>query len=123
VIRFGSRDLDLQLPNMSQENLDNLSFGAVELDRNGKILRYNKAEGNITGRDPKATLGKNFFREVAPCTNSPEFYGKFEDGVKRGSLNTLFEYTFDHEMRPTKVKVQMKKDPQKETYWIFVKRI
>jgi len=123
VIRFGSRDLDLQLPNMSQENLDNLSFGAVELDRNGKILRYNKSEGDITGRDPKATLGKNFFKEVAPCTNSPEFYGKFEEGVKRGSLNTLFEYTFDHQMRPTKVKVQMKKDPQKETYWIFVKRI
>lgn len=123
AIRFSSRDLDLQLPTMTQEDLDNLSFGAVELDRNGKILRYNKAEGDITGRDPKATLGKNFFREVAPCTNSPEFYGKFEDGVKRSSLNTLFEYTFDHQMRPTKVKVQMKKDPQKETYWIFVKRI
>lgn len=123
VIRFGSADLDLQVSTMTQEAFDNLSFGAVEIDRNGKILRYNKAEGDITGRDPKTTLGKNFFKEVAPCTNSVEFYGKFEDGVRRGSLDSLFEYTFDYEMRPTKVKVQMKKESQKDSYWIFVKRI
>lgn len=123
MIRFNSRELDTLLPIISDEDLDKLSFGAVEVDRNGKIIRYNKAEGDITGRDPKATLGKNFFREVAPCTNSVEFFGKFDDGVKRGSLNALFEYTFDYQMRPTRVKVQMKQNPRGDSYWILVKRI
>ncbi len=123
VVKFDSSDIDNKLSSMSTTDLDKLAFGAVELDRNGRILRYNAAEGDITGRDPRDTIGKSFFKDVAPCTNSPEFYGRFEDGVKRGSLNTLFEYTFDYKMRPTKVKVQMKKDPNKESYWIFVKRI
>jgi photoactive yellow protein len=123
MTRFNSRELDTLLPTISDEDLDKLSFGAVEVDRNGRILRYNKAEGDITGRDPKATLGKNFFKEVAPCTNSTEFFGKFEDGVRRGSLNALFEYTFDYQMRPTRVKVQMKQNPRGDSYWILVKRI
>lgn len=123
VIKFDSSDIDNQLSSLSTADLDKLAFGAVELDKNGRILRYNAAEGDITGRDPKDTIGKNFFKDVAPCTNSPEFYGRFEDGVKKGNLNTMFEYTFDYKMRPTKVKVQMKQDPNKESYWIFVKRI
>ena len=123
VIKFDSSDIDNKLSSMSTADLDKLAFGAVELDRNGRILRYNSAEGDITGRNPKDTIGKSFFKDVAPCTNSPEFFGRFEDGVKKGNLNTMFEYTFDYKMRPTKVKIQMKKDPGKESYWIFVKRI
>lgn len=123
VVKFDSSDLDSKLSGMTSKDLDSLAFGAIELDRDGKILRYNSAEGDITGRDPKETLGRNFFNEVAPCTKSPEFYGRFEKGVKAGNLNAIFEYTFDYKMRPTKVKVQMKKDLQKDSYWIFVKRI
>ncbi|MGM0623497.1 MAG: photoactive yellow protein [Campylobacterota bacterium] len=123
AIRFNSRDLDAKLGSLSQREMDELSFGAVEVDRNGKILRYNKAEGEITGRNPQETIGKNFFKEVAPCTDSYEFSGKFNQGVKEGHLDTMFEYTFDYKMRPTKVKVQMKKNPKSDSYWIFVKRI
>jgi len=86
-------------------------------------LKYNATEGAITGRDPKAMVGKNFFRNVAPCTNRPEFKGVFDAGVKSGDLSTLFEYVFDYEMVPTKVKVHMKKAISGDTYWIFVKRI
>ncbi|MBN2895739.1 MAG: photoactive yellow protein [Campylobacterales bacterium] len=123
VIRFDAGDLTNKLSKMSKEELDKLAFGAVELDRNGTILQYNAVEGDITGRDPSQAVGKNFFRDVAPCTNSPEFYGRFKEGIDRGSLNALFEYTFDYNMRPTRVKVQMKQDPTKNSYWVFVKRI
>jgi len=72
AIRFNSRDLEESLDSFTQSDMDALSFGAVEVDRDGKILRYNKAEGEITGRNPKDTIGKNFFKEVAPCTDSSE---------------------------------------------------
>ncbi len=123
AIRFNSKDLEAKLDTITQKDMDQLSFGAVEVDKNGKILRYNKTEGEITGRDPKETIGKNFFKEVAPCTDSLEFSGKFTKGVESGSLDTMFEYTFDYKMRPTKVKVHLKKTPKSNTYWIFVKRI
>ena len=121
-VEFGQDNLENSLANMSDRELDNLNFGAIQVDHNGTILQYNAAEGDITGRDPKEMVGKNFFKDVAPCTDSPEFKGKFDEGVKAGSLDTIFEYTFDYQMAPTKVKVQMKKAMTGDSYWIFVKR-
>lgn len=123
IVGFGKADIDNVLAKMSSTSLDKLAFGAVELDRGGKIVRYNAAEGEITGRDPKAVIGKSFFTDVAPCTNTPAFKGVFDRGVAAGNLNTMIEYTFDHNMKPTKVKVHMKKALVGDTYWVFVKRL
>ena len=123
IVKFGQDDIENTLSKMQDQDLDNLAFGAIELDKNGNILQYNAAEGDITGRDPAEVKGKNFFKEVAPCTNTDEFYGKFKEGVDSGNLNTLFEYVFDYNMMPTKVKVHMKKALSGDSYWVFVKRL
>ncbi len=123
VVKFQEKDLDNVMSKMNGEQLDKLAFGAVQLDRDGKVIQYNNAEGAITGRDPKAMIGKNFFNEVAPCTKSPAFYGKFVEGVRSGLLNTQFEYLFNNNMKPTQVKVHMKKAMAGDTYWIFITRI
>ena len=123
VVQFGNDNIENTLANMKEGDLDQLAFGAIQLDATGKILEYNSAEGDITGRDPKSVIGKNFFKDVAPCTDSREFRGRFEDGVKEGNLNTMFEYVFDYQMKPTKVKVHMKKALVGNSYWIFVKRV
>ncbi len=123
ILQFGSDDIENNLANMSDEDLDKLAFGAIQLDASGKVLQYNAAEGGITGRDPKSVIGKNFFKEVAPCTQSKEFQGRFQEGVKNKNLHTMFEYVFDYKMQPTKVKVHMKKALVDDSYWIFVKRL
>ena len=108
---------------MTAEEIDNLPFGAIQLDAQGRILFYNIAEGDITGRNPRDMVGKNFFQDVAPCTNTPAFHGKFAAGVASGDLNARFEYVFDYNMRPTKVWVHMKKAITGDTYWVLVKRL
>lgn len=122
-VNFGADDIGNKLAEMNDKDIDNLAFGAINLDANGKILSYNKAEGEITGRKPEEVIGKNFFTEVAPCTKTDEFFGKFQEGVKSGNLSTMFEYTFDYRMKPTKVKVHMKKSLSDDSYWVFVKRV
>ena len=122
-VNFGSDDIGNKLANMSDKDIDNLAFGAINLDANGKILSYNKAEGEITGRNPNEVIGKNFFTDVAPCTKTDEFFGKFTEGVRSGNLSSMFEYTFDYQMKPTKVKVHMKKSLNDDSYWVFVKRV
>jgi len=122
-VKFGADDIENTLSKLSEGDIDSLAFGAVEIDAEGKIIQYNAAEGDITGRDPKAVIGKNFFNEVAPCTKSPEFYGRFKEGVSSGQLNVMFEYTFDYNMQPTKVKVHMKKAVSGDTFWLFIKRV
>jgi len=123
IISFGSDDVMKKVGKLSSGDLNQLAFGAIKLDGTGIIESYNVAEGAITGRDPKDVLGKNFFKDVAPCTSTPEFFGKFQSGVKDGNLNTMFEYIFDYNMKPTKVKVHMMKAMVGEGYYIFVKRI
>jgi photoactive yellow protein len=123
TVAFGSKDIESSLASMNEKQLDDLAFGAVQLDPTGAILAYNVAEGSITGRDPKSVIGKNFFTEVAPCTNSKGFRDVFDNGVKAGRLNALLEWTFDNKMAATKVQVHMKKAAVGEKYWIFVKRL
>jgi photoactive yellow protein len=123
LVGFTKADIDNVLNRMAEKDIDKLAFGAVELDKNGTVLRYNAAEGAITGRSPAAVIGKNFFREVAPCTSKPAFKGVFDAGVRIGDLNTMFEYVFDYQMKPTKVKVHMKKALSGGNFWIFVKRV
>lgn len=124
TVKFGQDDIANNLSKMKDEELDNLAFGAIQLDADGNIIQYNAAEGTITGRNPEEVKGKNFFTDIAPCTNKKEFYGKFKEGVKSGDLNAMFEYVFDYKMTPTKVKVHMKKAAMGDnTYWIFVKRL
>ena len=123
IIKFDEKDIENRLSRLNDAELDELAFGAIQLDRNGKILFYNTAEGDITGRNPEDVIGKNFFEEVAPCTKSPQFYGRFKEGVEKGELSTMFEYVYDYQMKPTKVKVHMKKALADDTYWILVKRV
>jgi photoactive yellow protein len=122
VIDFGSNDIDNRLAKMSSAEIDKLAFGAIQLDPTGTILQYNEAEGAITGRSPSQVIGKNFFTDIAPCTNTPKFKGAFDKVVKdRGSV--MIEYTFDYQMSPTKVKVHMKPALVGGSFWIFVKRL
>jgi photoactive yellow protein len=123
VVKFGGEDIENVLAKLDDKELDGLAFGAIQLDKDGKILSYNAAEAKITGRRPEDVIGKNFFKEVAPCTRRPEFYGVFKEGVEKNELNTMFEYVFDYKMNPTKVKVHMKKALAGDSYWIIVKRI
>ena len=93
------------LPRINDINV--LPFGMVKMDLTGKILEYNMAEAELTGTDPAWALGRNFFHEVATCTNTPAFYGKFVEGVKKGFLNAVFNYSFTHCEVPVRVRVHM----------------
>ena len=123
IVAFGKDDIENVLGKMTEVEINRLAFGAVQLNSSGTILSYNAAEAGITGRNAASVIGKNFFRDVAPCTNSPAFKGVFEDGVRSGNLNTMFEYVFDYNMAPTKVKIHMKKAISGNTFWILVKRL
>ena len=106
---------------MNVEELDALPFGAIRLDKSGKILSYNMTESKLTGRDPKRVIGRNFFTDVAPCTNVQAFAGRFREGVAKGEMHVIFPYRFDFEMAPRDVTVTLFWSQQTETAWVFVR--
>jgi photoactive yellow protein len=122
-LTFDQDDIDNVLAQLDSQQIDELAFGAIQLDATGKVLAYSRAESEITQRDPAEVIGKNFFQEVAPCTRRPEFYGRFQEGVASGKLSVVFDYVFDYKMNPTKVRVHMKKALVGDSYWVLVKRL
>ncbi|HXI11215.1 MAG TPA: PAS domain-containing protein [Thermoanaerobaculia bacterium] len=106
---------------MGTAELDQLPMGAIRLDSKGTILSFNKREAVLTGRDPAKVIGRNFFTEVAPCTNVQTFAGKFREGVSKGDLHTVFPYRFDFEMTPRDVTVTLFYSKQTGSAWVFVR--
>jgi tyrosine ammonia-lyase len=106
-LSFEDIDLSEIIARIPKKGRDRMQFGIVELDLDGVVVAYNMGEAKISGRNAKDMIGKNFFTEIAPCTQSPEFYGRFKSGVAQRKLNARFDYLFDFEMDPTAVRVTM----------------
>ncbi|MBC7501560.1 MAG: PAS domain-containing protein [Herminiimonas sp.] len=123
--RYKGRDVSTMLNEMPKHERDDLPYGIIKLDRLGTILEFNMTESAITGRSVESVIGKNFFTDVAPCTKTPEFYGKFVEGFEKRFLNTVFDYLFDHEMVPVRVKVHMvyAASGSESNVWVIVKRV
>ena len=106
---------------MNEEQLDRLPFGAIRLNAEGIVTAYNDAEAKLTGREPAKVKGKNFFTEVAPCTNVQSFAGRFREGVAKGDLHVVFPYRFDFQMAPRDVTVTLFYSRQTQAAWVFVR--
>jgi photoactive yellow protein len=122
IISFGADHIANAFATLSEAELDTISFGVIQVDATGRILIYNQAEANIAGCPRKAAIGKNFFTDVAICTNESGFRGKFDAGVKAGNLDVLFEWRLAGDEMPM-VHVHMKKAARGDQYWIFTKRL
>ena len=112
-----------RITRMDEKELDRLPIGAIRLDRTGRSLSFNAHEASLTGRDPQKVIGKNFFEEVAPCTNVQSFAGRFREGIERGSLHAVFPYRFDFQMAPREVTVTLFYSKGTDTAWVFVREL
>jgi len=84
------RALDLPL-----DRLDELPFGAIVIDPDGTIRAYNEYETRLSHFERDAVLGKNFFRDVAPCTAVQAFEGRMNRFLKTSDrVSERFNYFF-----------------------------
>lgn len=82
----------LELP---LERLDELPFGAIVIDPDGTIAEYNEYETRLSHLERDAVLGKNFFRDVAPCTAVREFEGRLRAFLRTSeTVSESFDYFF-----------------------------
>ncbi|WP_217362938.1 histidine kinase dimerization/phosphoacceptor domain -containing protein [Roseicella sp. DB1501] len=108
-----------QLDQLSPAELDALPFGVIQLDGGGRVLFYNAMESRLSGRLAAAMLGRDFFHEIAPCTNLPAFHGRFLEGIRSGALNERFHFTFGFEPQPLRVEVHLRQSSRPGRYWIM----
>jgi len=110
------------LPSLSREQLDGLEYGVVKVEDDGSILIYNRYESLLANMPVASAEGRNFFTQVAPCTDNRLFFGRFTEGVLAGTLDLTFAYNFTYKMRPTTVDVQIYRDAATKTNWLLIKK-
>ncbi len=77
------------------ERLDELPFGAIVIDESGTIHEYNEYETKLSRMEREKVIGKNFFRDVAPCTAVQAFEGRLRDFLRtKDRVSESFEYFF-----------------------------
>jgi photoactive yellow protein len=120
-LHFDDEDLGEKLRHVSEDRLDDAPFGVIKVDDEGEVLFFNQYESDLSGMDPDDVVGRNFFTQVAPCTNNRLFRGRFKKGVRRGELDETFTYTYTYKMRPTLVDVHLYRD-EAGNNWITVQK-
>lgn len=94
-------------PEIDFATLDLLPYGIIVVDETGKILFYNAREEQIANRRKEDVTGKNFFTEVAPCTQVREFYGRFQETMHSVGLVASFHFHFPFPERPREVEITL----------------
>jgi photoactive yellow protein len=118
-----TRDVLTHADVLTEDELDNLPMGMIQLDRNGIILKFNQAESTLARVEKSDALGRSFFDEVAPCTRVQEFHGRFVEGVANRSLHTVFPYEFRfRDGREKSVVISMFYSASTDSVWVLVQR-
>ncbi len=115
---FDSPGLLPGLAAASKSELDELKFGVVEMDLEGIVLRYNRAEAQQAGLSEDQVVGRQFFRDVAACCNNQRVAQRYE----QPSLDETIEYTFAFQMRLTPVTLRLIKDAGAAVMYMLVLR-
>lgn len=104
---------------MSQEAFDALPFGAIRLDRYGKVVAYNRRESLIARRKPESVIGKNFFHDIAPCTDVAAFRGRLDAMPTNKPSTHVFDFEFDFPWGRRAVRIRFIVESADER-WVFV---
>ncbi len=108
---------------MTATELDHLPYGIIQLDAQGRILKFNAVESRLASLSQQQQIGKQFFTEVAPCTKVQAFHGRFREGVRRESLDVSFRFHFAFKQKPRDVTVRLFYSRRTRSVWVLISDI
>lgn len=95
------------VPPINFATLDLLPYGIIVVNDEGTILYYNTREEQIACRAREDVVGRNFFTEVAPCTQVKEFYGRFLETMHGKGYVASFQFVFPFPDEPREVEITL----------------
>lgn len=114
---FDDPTLDAMLDGASEAALDQLPFGVVGLDEEGRVDRYNTHEERNSGLARDQVVGRQFFFDVAPCMNNYLVAERLEEPT----LDVTMPYVLTFRMRPTPVQLRLIRTPAARR-WVLISR-
>ena len=92
------------LESVALDEIDEIGFGLVVMNRDGLVLGYNRRESRLSGLPPAEVTGRNFFTDVGPCTNNYLVAQRYADSDE---LDERLDYVFTFRMAPTPVRLRL----------------
>ena len=109
---------------LPMERMDELPFGAIVVDETGRILAYNEYETRLSRMDRERVIGKNFFRDVAPCTAVQAFEGRMREFRKgKARVSETFDYFFPFAHGAADVSITFLRLHEKGQFLIAVEQV
>lgn len=113
-------DLLRQVDTLTERDLDTLPFGLIQLDRSGRILKFNQTEAKLARINRDRQIGRNFFDDVAPCTKVRDFYGRFMQGLNQRSLYETFGFVFKFDHGWRNVAITLFYSEKTDSVWVLI---
>ena len=123
VLAFDQPDLAQRLAALTEEQLDEATFGIIGFDEATVVRRYNRYESQAAGLSQQSVVGQPFFTSVAPCMNNFMVAQRFDEAQAGGvALDETISYVLTLRMRPTKVRLRLLAQPGAATRYVLVQR-
>ena len=107
------------LDRLSNEELDAIPYGVIQLDAEGRVLSINRAEADDLGYEHERPVGRDFFTEIAPSAFVAEVFGRYVEAFSSHQLDEMFRFTFSDRLMPRTVMMRMYYSARTGTTWIF----
>jgi len=83
------------------------------LDHEALVVKYNKMEESWSRLDRKDVIGKNFFLDIAPCTQVHEFFGRYQQLLTSDVAALVqFDFVYMFNRGPVHVNISMSWNPE-----------
>ena len=120
TINFSDENLYTKLECLNTNALNEFDFGVVRMDPKGTVISYNKYEADLATLSQEEVIGKNFFTQIAPCTNNFLVAAKYLEAPEK--RDKIISYIFTYRIKPTQVKLRLLVEPEMENQYLLVKK-
>jgi photoactive yellow protein len=118
IVEFDSTDVIEILDSCTDGQMDSVDFGVVRMTSDGVVTAYNRVEAELSGMEAGSVVGKNFFVQVAPCTNNYMVAERFRTAEE---LDEIIDYVFTYAMVPTPVTLRLVKSKSSQHQYLLVR--
>lgn len=113
----GCHERAVGVTDLTPEEVDSLPYGVIKLDTEGTILAFNAAEAERSACLARDVVGRNFFRDIAPCAAVKEYEGRFRELVNSDKPSAEFSFVYPFPQGAARVHIVMARAHES---WIFI---
>jgi photoactive yellow protein len=119
---YDDPDLARRVETLPATALDELPFGAIHVDAEGRVTRYSRVEAEQSGMYQRPVLGRAFFQDIAPCMNGPAVRERIERARAAGTLDVRLRHVGDFADRGRTLEIRAMSAAD-GGFWLFNRRI